>query len=69
MVGVFLKLNSLLIVKNVNELVYDDFFGGTQFLTDRDSSYLDSWFWKICPMCQLFSHNNIRVMRFTKGVL
>ena len=42
MVEVFLKLNSLLIVKNVNELVYDDFFGGTQFLTDRDSSYLDS---------------------------
>ena len=69
MVGLFLKLKLLLAVENINELVYDDFFGGTQFLTDSNSSYLNSWFWKICPVCQLFSHNNIRVMRFTKGVL
>ena len=42
MVGLFLKLKLLLAVENINELVYDDFFGGIQFLTDRDSSYLDS---------------------------
>ena len=68
MVGVFLKLKLFIDCEKCQSVGYDDFFGGTQFLSDRDSSYLDSWFWKICPMCQLFSHNNIRVMRFTKGV-
>ena len=42
MVGLLLKLKLLLAVENINELVYDDFFGGTQFLTDSNSSYLNS---------------------------
>ena len=42
MVGLFLKLKLLLAVENINELVYDDFFGGTQFLNDSNSSYLNS---------------------------
>ena len=42
MVGVFLKLKLFIDCEKCQSVGYDDFFDGTQFLSDRDSSYLDS---------------------------